>query len=242
MKKLQGKVAVITGGSAGIGLAIAKAFVDEGAHVYITGRREAELDAAVQQLGGNATGVRGDVTSLAALDRLYASVAARRRVDIVVANAGRVETVTLDRVTEGKYEQIFDTNVKGVLFTVQKALPLLNDGGSIIVIGSVAGAKGYAGSALYGASKAAVRNFVRGWTMELKDRRIRANVLSPGPINTDAVASVPADIAKALISAIPMGRLGEANEVASAALFLASADSSFITGIELFVDGGRAQV
>jgi NAD(P)-dependent dehydrogenase (short-subunit alcohol dehydrogenase family) len=240
--KLQGKVAVITGGTAGIGLAVAKLFVAEGAYVFITGRRQKELDDAVQEIGDNVSGVQGDVANLVDLDRLYKTVKARGRVDIVFANAGLGEFSTLEAVTEEHFDKIFNINVKGALFTVQKALPLLNDGGSIILTGSVASAKGTPAFAVYGASKAAVRNFVRGWTVELKDRRIRSNVLSPGPIATPLSAAAPQDKIAEMTSTIPMGRMGEPGEVAKAALFLASDDSSFVTGIELFVDGGRAQI
>jgi NAD(P)-dependent dehydrogenase (short-subunit alcohol dehydrogenase family) len=242
MGKLQGKVAVITGGSTGIGLAAAKLFVAEGAYVFITGRRHRELDAAAQEIGGNVCGVQGDAANLADLDRLYEIVGARGRIDIVFANAGTGEFASLEKVTEEHFDKIFDLNVKGALFTVQKALPLLNDGGSIILTGSVASAKGTPAFAVYGASKAAIRNFVRGWTVELKDRHIRSNVLSPGPIATPLTAGSPQDAIEKLASTIPMGRMGEPDEVARAALFLASDDSSFVTGIELFVDGGRAQI
>jgi NAD(P)-dependent dehydrogenase (short-subunit alcohol dehydrogenase family) len=242
MAKLQGKVAVITGGTAGIGLAVAKLFVAEGAYVFITGRREKELHDAVKEIGDNVIGVQGDVADLADLDRLYRTVEANGRIDIVFANAGLGEFVPLEHITEEHFDKIFNINVKGTLFTVQKALPLLNDGGSIILTGSVASAKGTPAFAVYGASKAAIRNFVRGWTVELKDRRIRSNVLSPGPIATALTAAQPRDAIAGIASTIPMGRLGEPDEVAKAALFLASDDSSFVTGIELFVDGGRAQI
>jgi NAD(P)-dependent dehydrogenase (short-subunit alcohol dehydrogenase family) len=242
MGKLQGKVAVITGGSTGIGLATAKLFVREGAYVFITGRRQKELDEAVKAIGSNISGVQGDVAKLADLDRLYETVKGKGRIDIVFANAGIVEIATLKEVTEKNFDKIFNINVKGTLFTAQKALPLLNDGGSIILMGSVASAKGTPGWSVYGASKAAIRNFVRGWTVELKDRRIRSNVLSPGPIETPLAAAQPQDAIASIVSTIPMGRMGEPDEVAKAALFLASDDSSFVTGIELFVDGGRAQI
>ncbi|MFE7358262.1 SDR family NAD(P)-dependent oxidoreductase [Streptomyces sp. NPDC057543] len=242
MGKLQGKVAVITGGTTGIGLATAKLFVGEGAYVFIMGRRQKELDEGVRAIGGNVSGVQGDVAELADLDRLYETVRAKGRIDIVFANAGLSEFASLEDVTEEHFDKIFDVNVKGVLFTVQKALPLLNDGASIILTGSVASVKGTPEFSVYGASKAAVRNFVRGWTVELKDRRIRSNVLSPGPIETPLVAALPQDNIARLASTIPMGRMGEPDEVAKAALFLASDDSSFVTGIELFVDGGRAQI
>jgi NAD(P)-dependent dehydrogenase (short-subunit alcohol dehydrogenase family) len=242
MGKLQGKVAVITGGTTGIGFATAKLFVEEGAYVFITGRRQKELDEAVTALGSNATGVQGDVSKLEDLDRLYETVKAKGRIDIVFANAGTGGFVPLGEVTEAFYDNIFNTNVKGTLFTVQKALPLLNDGGSIILNGSVASVKGTAGFWIYGASKAALRNFVRGWSVELKDRRVRSNVLSPGPTDTPIIVGQPAETISRIVSTIPMGRMGEPEEIAKAALFLASDDSSFVTGIELFVDGGRAQV
>jgi NAD(P)-dependent dehydrogenase (short-subunit alcohol dehydrogenase family) len=243
MGKLQGKVAVITGGSSGIGFAAAKLFVAEGAHVFITGRRQKELDEAVSAIGENVTGIQGDVAKLADLGRLYENInATGRRIDIVFANAGIAEFAALDNITEAHFDKLFSTNVKGMLFTVQKALPLLNDGGSIILTGSVASVKGTPAFWVYGATKAAVRNFVRGWTVELKDRRIRSNVLSPGPIDTPIIGQQPQDAIARVLSTIPMGRMGEADEVAKAALFLASDDSSFVTGIELFVDGGRAQI
>ena len=242
MKKLAGKVAVITGGTTGIGLAAAKLFVSEGAYVFITGRRQKELDEAVKEIGSNVTGVQGDISNLADLDRLYETVKAKGRIDIVFANAGVADFASLGKITEEHFDRIFNINVRGTLFTVQKALPLLNDGGSIILNGSVASAKGTPGFGVYGASKAAIRNLVRAWTVELKDRHIRSNVLSPGPIDTPLVAGAPPDRVAQIVSTIPMGRMGEADEVAKAALFLASDDSSFVTGIELFVDGGRAQI
>jgi NAD(P)-dependent dehydrogenase (short-subunit alcohol dehydrogenase family) len=242
MGKLQGKVAVITGGSTGIGLASAQLFVNEGAYVFITGRRQRELDEAVRTIGRNVTGVQGDVANLADLDRLYETVAKKGRVDIVFANAGFGAFASLDEMTEEHFDGLFNTNVKGALFSVQKALPLLNDGASIIVTGSVASVKGTPGFWVYGATKAAIRNFVRAWTVELKDRRIRSNVLSPGPTETPAVDQQPEDAMARIVSTIPMGRMGTPEEIAKAALFLASDDSSFVTGIELFVDGGRAQI
>jgi NAD(P)-dependent dehydrogenase (short-subunit alcohol dehydrogenase family) len=240
--KLQGKVAVITGGSTGIGFATAQLFVTEGAHVFITGRRQKELDQAVDAIGTNISGVRGDVTNLADLDRLYETVGMKGRLDIVFANAGLGEFAPLGGITEEHFDTLFNTNVRGALFTVQKALPLLNDGGSIILTGSVAGVKGTPGFGVYGATKAAIRCFVRSWTVELKDRGIRSNVLSPGPIDTPLVGQQPEETIERIVSTIPMGRMGEPDEIAKAALFLASDDSSFITGIELFVDGGRAQI
>ena len=242
MGRLQGKVSVITGGSTGIGLAAAKLFVREGAYVFITGRRQKELDEAVKAIGSNVTGVQGDVAELADLDRLYQSVKAKGRIDVVFANAGVAEFAPLRDITEEHFDKLFDINVKGTLFTVQKALPLINDGGSIILTGSVAGVKGTPAFGVYGATKAAVRNFVRAWTVELKDRRIRSNVLSPGPTETPIIGRQAEDAIARIVSTIPMGRMGEADEIAKAALFLASDDSSFVTGIELFVDGGRAQV
>jgi NAD(P)-dependent dehydrogenase (short-subunit alcohol dehydrogenase family) len=241
--KLQGKVAVITGGTTGIGFAAAKLFVEEGAYVFITGRRQKELDEAVKGIGDNVTGVQGDVSKLADLDRLYETVKAEgRRIDVVFANAGLGEFAALGSITEEHFDRLFNINVKGALFTVQKALPLLNDGGSIILTGSVASAKGTPGFWVYGATKAAIRNFVRAWTIELKDRRIRSNVLSPGPTETPLVDHQPPEAIARIVSTIPMGRMGSPEEIAKAALFLASDDSSFVTGIELFVDGGRAQI
>ena len=243
MGKLQGKVAVITGGSTGIGFAAAKLFVEEGAYVFITGRRQNELDEAVNAIGANVTGVQGDVSKLADLDRLYATVKAEgRRIDVVFANAGVGEFAALGAITEEHFDKLFNINVKGALFTVQKAVPLLNDGASIILTGSVASTKGTPAFWVYGATKAAIRNFVRAWTVELKDRRIRSNVLSPGPTETPLVGRQRPEAVAAIVSTIPMGRMGSAEEIAKAALFLASDDSSFITGIELFVDGGRAQI
>ncbi|CAB3763429.1 oxidoreductase [Burkholderia sp. MSh2] len=242
MNKLDGKIAVITGGTTGIGLATAKRFVSEGAHVFITGRRQKELDEAVAQIGSHVTGVQGDIANMSDLDRLYETVGAKGRIDIVFANAGVGGFAPLGHITQEHFDTIFDINVKGTLFTVQKALPLLNDGGSIILTGSVASMKGTPAFGVYGASKAAIRNFVRAWSVELKDRRIRSNVLSPGPIDTPIMDGQPVDLIARMVSTIPMGRMGEADEVARAALFLASDDSSFVTGIELFVDGGRAQI
>src|SRR6266852_4454351 len=237
-KKLEGKIAVITGGTEGIGLATAKLFVKEGAYVFITGRRQKELDAAVKAIGSNVTGVQGDVAKLADLERLYEAVKAKGRLDIVFANAGIAEFAPLDKITEEHFDKLFDINVKGTLFTVQKALPLLKDGGSIILTGSVAGSKGTAAQGVYGATKAALRSFVRTWTVELKDRHIRSNVVSPGPVGTAPVVNQPAEIIDRMVSTIPMGRMGEPEEIAKAVLYLASDDSSFVTGTELFVDGG----
>jgi NAD(P)-dependent dehydrogenase (short-subunit alcohol dehydrogenase family) len=242
MSRLQGKVAVITGGTTGIGLASAKLFVKEGAYVFITGRRQKELDEAVKTIGGNVTGVQGDVAKLADLDRLYEIIGKKGRLDIVFANAGLGEFAPLGSVTEEFFDKLFNINVKGALFTVQKALPLLNDGASIILTGSIASIKGTPAFWVYGATKAAIRNFVRAWTLELKHRRIRSNVLSPGPTATPLVDQQPPDAIERIVSSIPMGHMADPDEIAKAALFLASDDSSFVTGIELFVDGGRAQV
>ena len=242
-KKLEGKTAVVTGGTEGIGLATAKLFVKEGAYVFITGRRQKELDEAVKAIGGNVSGVQGDIAKLADLDRLYEAISkGKRRIDVVFANAGAAEFVPFGAITEEHFDKLFDINVRGTLFTVQKALPLLNDGGSIILNGFVASVKGTGAFGVYAASKAAIRSFVRTWTTDLKDRRIRSNVVSPGPINTPLVDRQSADVIARIVSTIPMGRMGEPEEVAKVALFLASDDSSFVTGVELFVDGGRAQI
>src|ERR1700677_1267968 len=241
-KKLQGKVAVITGGATGIGLATAKLFVKEGAYVFITGRRQKELDEAVQAIGGNVTGVQGDVTKLPDLDRLYEAVKSKGRIDVVFANAGVAEFAPLGKITEEHFDRLFNINVKGTLFTVQKALPLLNDGGSIIINGSVASVKGTPAFGVYGATKAALRSFVRTWTSDLKDRHIRSNVISPGPTDTPVIDGQPADAIERIVSTIPMGRMGEPDEIAKAALFLASDDSSFVTGMELFLNGAGGKV
>ncbi len=231
-KKLEGKIAVVTGGTEGIGLATAKLFVKEGAYVFVTGRRQKELDEAVKAIGSNVSGVQGDIAKIADLDRLYQTVSkVKGRIDIVFANAGVGEFVPFGAVTEEHFDKLFNINVRGTLFTVQKALPLLKDGGSIILNGSVASVK-----------EAAIRSFVRTWTTDLRERGIRSNVVSPGPINTPLVSRQSADVIGRIVSTIPMGRMGEPEEVAKVALFLASDDSSFVTGIELFVDGGRAQI
>jgi NAD(P)-dependent dehydrogenase (short-subunit alcohol dehydrogenase family) len=243
MGKLDGKVAVITGGTEGIGLATAQLFVNEGAYVFITGRRQKELDEAVAAIGTNVMGVQGDVAKLADLDRLYKTVGkVKSRIDIIIANAGVGEFVPFGKISEEHFDKLFNINVKGALFTVQKGLPLLNDGGSIILVGSVASIKGTAAFGIYAASKAAIRSFVRTWTTDLKDRHIRSNVVSPGPIRTPLTLRQSADVIARIVSTVPMGRMGEPDEVAKAALYLASDDSSFVTGIELFVDGGRAQI
>jgi NAD(P)-dependent dehydrogenase (short-subunit alcohol dehydrogenase family) len=241
--KLAGKIAVITGGSTGMGLATAKRFVTEGAYVFITGRRQKELDAAVREIGRNVTAVQSDVAKLADLDRLYETVKKEKgHIDVLYANAGVGEWVAMGSITEEHFDRITDINVKGTLFTVQKALPLLRDGGAIIMTGSIASIKGIANFTVYNASKAAVRSFARTWTVELKDRKIRVNVLSPGPIDTPILAPLPKEAIAQIVSDVPMGRMGAADEIAKAALFLASDDASFITGIELFVDGGMAQI
>ena len=243
MGKLQGKVAVITGGSSGMGLATARRYVAEGAYVFITGRRQAELDAAVKEIGSNVTGVRGDVANLADLDRLYETVKAQKgHIDILFANAGVGEFLPLGAITPEHFDQTFGVNVRGTLFTVQKALPLFRDGGSIILTGSIASVKGIPAFGVYSATKAAIRSFVRTWTLELKDRKIRTNVISPGTIDTPILAPLPKEAIAQIVAGVPMGRMGESDEIASAAVFLASDDSSFITGIELFVDGGAAQI
>ena len=248
-RKLNGKLALVTGGNSGIGLATAKRFVDEGAYVFITGRRQKELDATVKEIGKNVTAVQGDVAILADLDRLFAQLKKERgKIDIVFANAGVAKYAPLGKITEELYDSIFDTNVKGLLFTVQKALPLLRDGGSIILNASIVGSKGLASNSVYSATKAAVRSFARTWTTDLKDRRIRVNAVSPGPIDTPGLRELLASSEvgkqrKEMISTgVALGRLGTPDEIAKAVVFLASDDASYITGIELFVDGGFAQV
>ena len=241
--KLDGKVAVITGATTGIGLATAKCFVAEGAYVFITGRRQDVLDAAVKEIGSNVTGVQGDAWNLADLDRLYGVVRSEKgHIDVLYASAGVAAWVPIDGVTEQHFDSVFDVNVKGTLFTVQKALPLLKDGGAVIMTGSVADSKGFAAVSVYSASKAAVRSFARTLTTDLRHRKIRVNVLSPGYIDTAVLAPLSkADLAQ-VIAATPLDRLGKPEDIAKAALFLASDDSSFITGIELFIDGGVAQI
>src|SRR3979411_3184072 len=249
MNKLEGKTALITGGTSGIGLATAKAFVNEGAYTFITGRREAELAAAVKEIGRNVTGIQGDVANLADLDRLFAQIKQEKgRLDIVFANAGVAKFAAFGRITEELYDWTFDINVKGLLFTAQKALPLMPDGASIILNASIGASKGMADCSVYSATKAAVRSFARTWTTDLKARRIRVNVVSPGYIDTpglnDLVASSGAgeQRLKMISNSVPLGRLGTPDEIAKAVVFLASDDSSYITGTELFVDGGFAQV
>jgi NAD(P)-dependent dehydrogenase (short-subunit alcohol dehydrogenase family) len=244
MGKLEGKVAVITGATSGMALATAKLFVEEGAYVFITGRRQDQLDKAVREIGRNVTGVQGDVSNLADLDRLYDTVKAEKgHIDILYASAGIGEfNVPLGSITEEGFDKTFNVNVRGTLFTVQKALPLMRDGGSIIMTGSIASVKGFEGFSVYNASKAAVRSFARTWTVDLKARKIRVNVLSPGTIDTGVFVGVPKEIKDQFVSLIPMGRIGQPHEIATVALFLASDDSSFVTGTELFVDGGTAQI
>jgi len=243
MGKLQGRVALVTGGTEGIGLAVAKLFVEEGAYLFITGRRQKELDEAVKTIGDNVAGIQGDVANMADLDRLYETIGrAKGRIDVVVANAGVGEFAAFGKATEEHFDKLFDINVKGTFFTVQKALPLLVEGGSVILIGSVASVKGTSSFGVYGATKAALRSFARTWTTDLKERRVRTNVLSPGPIKTPLSDRQSPDAIARIVSTVPMGRMGEPDEIARAALFLASDDSSFVTGIELFADGGRGQV
>lgn len=250
MGRLSGKTAVVTGGSAGIGLATARMFATEGAHVFITGRRQAQLDRAVAEIGGSITAVQADSARISDLETLFSRVREKAgKLDILFVNAGGGELVPFAHLTEGQFDDVFDRNVKGVFFTVQTALPVLVDGASVILVGSTAGSMGAAEFSAYGASKAAVRNFARSWILDLKERRIRVNTLSPGPIRTDALlglAGPDPDKQQALLdhmaNLVPLGRVGEPEEVAKAALFLASDDSSYVNGSELFVDGGRAQI
>jgi len=252
-RKLDNKIALVTGATSGIGLATAQRFAAEGAHVYLTGRRPAELDAAVTgilEAGGKATGVRSDSTRLDELDALYEQIKKEHgRLDVLFVNAGGGSMLPLGSITEAHYDETFDRNVKAVLFTVQKALPLLADGASVILTGSTAGSAGTAAFSVYSASKAAVRAFARSWILDLKERGIRVNTISPGATRTPGLLDLAGDdaaqrqgLADYLAAQIPMGRLGEPEEIASAALFLASDDSSFVNGIELFVDGGQQQI
>lgn len=244
MGKLEGKVTVITGATSGMALATAKMFVAEGAYVFITGRRQKELEEAVKAIGKNVTGVQGDAGNLADLDRLFATVKAQKgHIDVLFASAGVGEfNIPIGSITEEHFDKTFNVNVRGTLFTVQKALALMGEGGSIIMNGSIASIKGFPALSVYNATKAAVRSFARSWTSDLKERKIRVNVISPGTIDTGIFVGVPKEVKDQFISLIPMGRIGQPEEIASAALFLASDDSSFITGIELFVDGGTAQI
>lgn len=247
--KLEGKVALVTGGTSGIGLATAKRFAKEGAFVYVTGRRQAELDAAVAAIG-NATGVRVDSSKLEQLDQLYEQIQGERgQLDVLFANAGGGSMLPLGSITEEQYDDTFNRNVKGVLFTVQKALPLLAKGASVILTGSTAGSAGTPAFSVYSASKAAVRAFVRSWILDLKDRNVRVNTLSPGATRTPGLVGLAGpDTAQQqglvdyLASQIPLGRVGEPDEIAAAAVFLASDDASFVNGVELFVDGGQQQI
>lgn len=247
---LKDKIAVVTGGSTGIGFATAKLFVDEGAKVYITGRDQSALDRAVGEIGTGATGVRADSAKLADLDSLYSQIRSEvGRVDILFANAGGGSLLPLGQITEEQVDDTFGRNVKGVIFTVQKALPLMGRGGSIILTGSTAGSGGTAAFSVYSASKAAVRNLARGWATDLKGTGIRVNVLSPGPVRTPGLVGLAGDDAARqqelldhFATAVPLGRVGEAEEIAQAALFLASDKASFVNGSELFADGGAAQV
>lgn len=249
MSGLNGKIAVVTGGTSGIGLAIAQRFVKEGAHVFITGRRQTELDKAKALIGDGVTPVRSDATSATDLDSLFQQVLAEQGgLDILVANSGRIEPEVFGKITEANFDKTFDLNARAVLFTAQKALSLMRDGGSIILVGSIASYKGMNGYSTYSATKAAIRSYTRTWTQEFQDRGIRFNTLSPGPIDTpimdgQADTKEGADaIRAAFASVIPLGRMGQPEEVAAAAYFLASDESSFVTGIDLAVDGGMAQV
>lgn len=243
MGKLDGKVAVITAATSGMALATAKLFVEEGAYVFITGRRQEKLDAAVALIGRNVTGVQGDAANLDDLDRLYETVKREKgRIDILFASAGRGELRAIGEVTEAHFDETFGLNVRGTLFTVQKALPMFSDGGSIIMNGSVATIKGFPAFGVYAASKAAVRSFARTWVVDLKARKIRVNVLSPGTIDTAILDPLGPDTKAYFASLVPRGEIGRPEEIATVALFLASDDSSFVNGVELFVDGGMAQV
>ena len=245
-KRFDNKVVVITGGSDGIGLATAKLFTLEGAHVYITGRRQALLAEAVDEIGHGAVGVQGDVSNAADVARLYERIQAdHQRVDVVFANAGLYEAAALDAIDDAHFDTTFNVNVKGMVFTVQKALPLMTAGSTVVLNGSIAGSKGLLGQSLYNASKAAVRSFARSWTNELKERGIRVNVVSPGGTETGMIRSfldAQPEVEEAMNKSVPLGRLAEPDEVARAVLFLASSDSSFVAGHELFVDGGVTAV
>jgi NAD(P)-dependent dehydrogenase (short-subunit alcohol dehydrogenase family) len=249
MGRLEGKIAVVTGANSGIGLASAKRFAREGARLFITGRRQAELDAAVSEIGGNTIGVRGDVSNLADLDLLYDVVREKAGViDVLFANAGGGKFMPLQEITEDHFDSIFATNVKGTLFRVQKALPLLRDGASVILTGSTAAVTGIPAFSVYSASKAAIRNFARGWILDLAPRHIRINVPVPGATSTPGWHGLAAseeqdlEMQRQSAAAAPLGRLGDPDEIASAALFLASEESSFVNGSELFADGGSAQI
>jgi NAD(P)-dependent dehydrogenase (short-subunit alcohol dehydrogenase family) len=240
--KLAGKIAVVTGGSAGIGLGIAKRFAQEGARIFIIGRRQAQLDQAVAEIGGDAAAIQGDISSLADLDRIYATVKAQAGyLDVLAVNAGVYEFGTLGEITEEQFDQTFNTDVRGLLFTVQKALPLLARGSSVILTGSMVSIKGFASCSVYNAAKAAVRSFARTWIVDLKGRDIR--VLSPGYTDTPGLSHFVTDQEKtAMVASVPLGRLATPDDLGKAAVFLASDDSAYVTGIELFVDGGAAQI
>lgn len=247
--KLEGKIALVTGGSSGIGLATAKQFIKEGAFVYITGRRQAELDSAATALGNQAKAVRADASKLDDLDALYTQIQKKKgRLDVLFVNAGGGSFAPIGQITEEQFDQTFNTNVKGVLFTVQKALPLIPDGGAIVLNASIVSVQGVPSFSVYSASKAAVRSFARGWTNDLKDRKIRVNVVSPGPIDTPGLSGLAQNeeqkqaLYAQLASTVPLGRVGQPEEIAKAAVFLASDDASYIAGVELFVDGGTVQV
>ncbi len=242
--KLSGKVALVTGGSAGIGLGIAKRFAEEGARVFITGRRQSELDKAVTAIGGGATAVQGDISNLDDLDRIYATIKDKAgHIDVLAVNAGYYEFGSLGEITEEHFAKIFNTNVRGLVFTVQKALPLLTERASVILTGSIASIKGFPSLSVYNASKAAVRSFARSWIADLKGRGIRINVMSPGTVETPGLSNLMAAEQRAeAVALVPLGRLGTPDDLGKAAVFLASDDSAYITGIELFVDGGAAQI
>ena len=243
MGKLDGKVAVITAATSGMALATAKLFVQEGAYVFITGRRQDKLDEAVKAIGRNVTGVQGDAANLADLDRLYETVKKEKgRIDVLFASAGRGDLAKIGDVTEEQFDTTFDLNVRGTLFTVQKALPLFTDGGSIFLNGSIASIKGFPAFGVYAASKADVRSFARTWLVDLKDRKIRVNILSPGTIDTPILDPLGPEAKEFFKTQIPRGEMGRPEEIATVALFLASSDSSFVNGIELYVDGGTAQI
>jgi NAD(P)-dependent dehydrogenase (short-subunit alcohol dehydrogenase family) len=242
--KLAGKITVVTGGSAGIGLGIAKRFAQEGAHVFIIGRRQAQLDQAVAEIGGAAAAIQGDISNLADLDRIYATVKAQAGyIDVLAVNAGVYEFGTLGEITEEQFDQTFNTDVRGLLFTVQKALLLLTRGSSVILTGSMVSIKGFASCSVYNVAKAAVRSFARTWIVDLKGRDIRVNVLSPGYTDTPGLSHFVTDQEKAaMVASVPLGRLATPDDLGKAAVFLASDDSAYVTGIELFVDGGAAQI
>lgn len=245
MKRFEGKIALVTGGTSGIGLTTAKHFVAEGAFVFITGRRQAELASAVKEIGNNARGIQGDVSQLEDLDRLFATIKREKSsLDVLFANAGWGEFRALEAITEDHFDQTFSINVKGVVFTVQKALPLLKDGGAIVLNGSIVSILGQPAFSIYAATKAAVRSFARNWAVDLQHRKIRVNVVSPGFIPTPAYdyLGITPEMLETVVAGIPLGRVGTTEDIAKAVMFLASEDSSYINGSELFVDGGVAQI